>query len=77
MVYHITVSLAVGSHIENKYCIFESNKNHEEVEDAFEAHFRTRNFLCLPCDPNKVNDGKKTSYIMRCKDICCIAVSEK
>ena len=77
MVYHITVSLAVRSHIENKYCIFESNKNHEEVEDILGKHISNHDLICLHCDPDKVNDGKKTSYIMRCKDICCISISEK
>lgn len=77
MVYHITVSLVVGSHIEDKYCIFESSKKHDKVEDIFGKHISYHDLICLPCDPNKMNDGKKTSYIMRCKDICCIAVSEK
>ena len=77
MVYHITVSLAVGSHVENKYCIYESMENHNEAENTLGKHISSRDLICLPSDPNKVNDGKKTSYIMRCKDIFCIAVSEK
>lgn len=77
MVYHITVSLVVGSHIEDKYCICESIGNKERVIDILSDVILNKGTLHLKCDPNKVNDGKKTSYIMRCKDICCIAISEK
>ena len=77
MVYHITVSLAVGSRIEDKYCLMNYNGNKQQAEGLLEKHILKKDLLCIDCDPDKVNDGKKTSYIMRCKDICCIAVSEK
>lgn len=74
MKYHVTIQISVGSNIENKYCVVET---HDSICRYLVERIKNFDFIHLSSDPEKVNDGKKTSYLIKTDRIYSVSISEK
>lgn len=77
MKYHITIQISVGSNIENKYCVVEYISDRNKLQEHIRNEISYNNFIHLNSDPDKVNDGKKTSYLIKTDMIYSVSISEK
>lgn len=77
MKYHIEVQISVGSNIENKYCIVEFPLDRNKFQEYIRNMISGNDFIHLNSDPDKVNDGKKTSYLIKTDRIYSVNISEK
>lgn len=77
MKYHVTIQISVGSNIENKYCVVEYPLDRNEFQEYIRHSISGNDFIHLSSDPDKVNDGKKTSYLIKTDRIYSVSISEK
>ena len=75
--YHVVFCVSVGSSTECYYCITESDLNKDDLHEEIGKMLLDNKFIYANSDPDRVNDGKKTSYLIKTDRIYCVNVSEK